>query len=418
MKIRSPIGMNILFFTQLFYPILFGGGEYLFFLIAKELVKRDHTVHVIAQRLSGTEEFEQVEGINIHRVGSEISYSITLPPTIGTNLRYLISAVKKGRSIVKENRNGVKRIDIIHSNTYVPALSGYLCSKLYRLPHVITFHDVYQASDKKFWKDWTASQHTDVPFYASSLSAIVEKIVLKLNPAIFHTVSETSKEDLVNFGVRADKIAVIPNGIESSSYQQYSTGGGSDIGSVEHNAVFVGRLVFYKNLQTVIRAFRKVISVIPNAKLIIIGDGPSMEELLKEASPIKENVVFTQRVSHDQKLKWIAESSFMVFPSLIEGFGIVIIEAFACKKPVLVSDIRPMSNIVKDNYSGFLISPFDEEGWANKMIYLFSNIEQQQRMGENAYQEFQSKYEIDGIITAYLRLYENLVSHGRDVIAA
>jgi hypothetical protein len=66
--------MNILFFTQLFYSYLFGGGEYLFFLIAKELVKRGYSVHVITQRLSGTEEFEQVEGINIDRVGSEISY--------------------------------------------------------------------------------------------------------------------------------------------------------------------------------------------------------------------------------------------------------------------------------------------------------------------------------------------------------
>jgi glycosyltransferase involved in cell wall biosynthesis len=306
-------------------------------------------------------------------------------------------------------------MDIIHSNTYVPALSGYLCSKLYGLPHVITFHDVYQASDKKFWKDWTASQHTDVPFYASSLSAIVEKIVLKLNPVVFHTVSEMSKEDLVNFGVRADKIAVIPNGIESSSYQQYSTRAGSDTTSIKHSAVFVGRLVFYKNLQTVIRAFRKVIAVIPNAKLIIMGDGPSKEELLKEASPIKENVIFTQRVSHPQKVKRIAESSFMVFPSINEGFGIAIIEAFACKKPVLVSDIRPMSDIVKDNYSGFLISPFDEEEWANKMIYLFRNTEQQKRMGENAYQEFQSKYRIEAIITAYLRLYESLVNHRTDV---
>ena len=412
--------MNILFFTQLFYPSLYGGGEYLFFLIAKELVKRGHSVHVIAQRLTGTSEFEQVEGINIHRVGSEITYSGTLPPTIVTNLRYLTSAVKKGRSIIKENRrNGTRKIDIIHSNTYVPALSGYLCSKLCGLPHIITFHDVYQASDKKFWKkNWRATQHTNVPFYTSSLSRIVERIVLRLNPALFHTVSEMSKEDLLNFGVKPDKIMVIPNGIDSSSYQQYSTEGGTNISSVEQNAVFVGRLVFYKNIQTVIRAFRKVIAVIPNAKLIIIGDGLFKEELLKEASPIKENVIFTQRISHEDKLKRIEESSFMVFPSLIEGFGIAIIEAFACKKPVLASDIRPMSDIVKDNHSGFLISPFDEEEWANKMIYLFSNTKQQKRMGENAYHEFQRKYEIDTIIKEYQKLYERVINHYRDVIAA
>jgi glycosyltransferase involved in cell wall biosynthesis len=409
--------MNILFFTQLFYPSLYGGGEYLFFLVAKELVKRGYGVHVIAQRLSGTEVFEQVEGINIHRVGSEISYLGSLPQTVRTNLRYLTSAVKKGRKIIKESRSSIKSIDIIHSNTYVPAVSGYVCSKLYSLPHIITFHDVYQASDKKFWKNWTVAQQTNVPFYASSLSRIVEGIVLKLNPAVFHTVSNRSKEDLMNFRVKADKIRVIPNGIESTSYQ-YNKGSGTDIISIQHNAVFVGRLVFYKNIQTVIRAFRKVIAVVPDARLIIIGDGPFKEQLLKEADPIKENVIFTERVSHDYKVRRIAESSFMVFPSLIEGFGIAIIESFACKKPVLVSNIRPMSDIVKDNHSGFLISPFDEEEWANKMIYLFRNLKQQKRMGENAYQEFQSKYEINGIVTAYQKLYESLVNYHRDSIAA
>jgi glycosyltransferase involved in cell wall biosynthesis len=409
--------MNILFFTQLFYPSLFGGGEYLLFLIAKELAKRGYGVHVIAQRLAGTEAFEQVQGINIHRVGSEISYLGTLPPTLEANLRYISSSLKKGISIIKENRDGIKAIDIIHSNPYVPALSGYLCSKLYGLPHVISFYDVYQASDKKFWKNWMATLQTNVPFYASSLSRIVERIVLKVDPAIFHTISEISKEDLVNFGVKADKITVIPAGIESSSYQ-YNKGGGTEFISIEHNAVFVGRLVFYKNIQTVIRAFRKVIAVVPNAKLIIIGDGPFKAELYKEAAPIKENVIFTQRISHDDKVKRIAESSFMVFPSLIEGFGIAIIEAFACKKPVLVSDIRPMSDIVKDNHSGFLISPFDEEEWASKMIYLFRNVKQQRRMGENAYQEFQSKYEIDAIIASYQKLYDSLVNYRRDVIAA
>jgi glycosyltransferase involved in cell wall biosynthesis len=168
----------------------------------------------------------------------------------------------------------------------------------------------------------------------------------------------------------------------------------------------------------VIRAFRKVIALFPNAKLIIIGDGPFKEELIKEAGPIKENVIFTQRISHEDKLRRLEKSSFMVFPSLIEGFGIAIIEAFACKKPVLASDIRPMSDIVKDNYSGFLISPFDEEEWANKMIYLFSNIKQQKSMGENAYHEFQRKYEIDTIIREYQKLYQTVINHYRDVIAA
>jgi glycosyltransferase involved in cell wall biosynthesis len=52
------------------------------------------------------------------------------------------------------------------------------------------------------------------------------------------------------------------------------------------------------------------------------------------------------------------------------------------------------------------------------MIYLFNNIEQQKRMGENAYQEFRSKYQIDDIITAFEKLYDSIVNYRRGVITA
>src|SRR4051812_34772501 len=96
--------MNVLYFTQLFYPSVFGGGEYLFYLISRALVERGHKVDVITQRLHGTKPVEVFDGINIHRVGSEIRFSGTLPPTIKHNLRFLINAVQKGREIIKANK--------------------------------------------------------------------------------------------------------------------------------------------------------------------------------------------------------------------------------------------------------------------------------------------------------------------------
>src|SRR5215213_7125394 len=173
--------MNILYFTQLFYPSLYGGGEYLFFLIARELAKRDHNVHVITQMLHGTEPMEVFEGIKIHRVGSEFVYSGTLPPTIKHNLGYLIHATKKGREIIIENRGRRENIDIIHSNPYVPVLSGHICSKLYGISHIVSFYDVYQAHSNEFWKDWMSKQNQKVPIYASTMAKLIEKIVLRLN---------------------------------------------------------------------------------------------------------------------------------------------------------------------------------------------------------------------------------------------
>ncbi len=71
--------MKILYFTQLFYPSLFGGGENVFFGWARELTKRGHQVYVITQRLENTKSYEECEGIKIFRVGYVTKIIGTLP---------------------------------------------------------------------------------------------------------------------------------------------------------------------------------------------------------------------------------------------------------------------------------------------------------------------------------------------------
>jgi glycosyltransferase involved in cell wall biosynthesis len=376
---------------------VFGGGEYIFYLLARELAKRGHNVQVIAQRLANSSEFEIFEGIKIHRVGTELSYSGTLPQTIRHNLAYFIHSVTKAREIINDTRP-----DILHSNTYVPSLSGQACSTLYRIPHIVTFHDVYQASDNQFWSNWYAGQRRGIPIYTALLSKLVEKCVMKLDVAVFHTVSEASKTDLIKFGVKKE-IRVIPNGIDRTLYGSADPTCTSLLDSP--TVVFIGRLVFYKNVETVIRAFRKVIQKFPNARLIIIGDGPHKDSLIIEASEIKESVSFVGRISHQEKLTYIQRASCVVFPSLIEGFGIAAIEGFACRKPVLVSDVRPLSDIVINNKTGYIISPFDVDTWSEKIIDLLSDTEKQRTMGENAFREFLLHYEIGKVASSMESLY-------------
>ena len=219
----------------------------------------------------------------------------------------------------------------------------------------------------------------------------------------FHTVSESSKEDLLNFGVEEQKIVVIPNGLDASQYV-YSIANASK--SEELNAIFVGRLVSYKNIETVIRAFREVVLTYPNSKLIILGEGPHKDILVRETKGLERNVTLTGRVSHEEKVRMITESSFVVFPSLIEGFGIAVIEGFACKRPVIVSNIRPLSDIVPEGHSGYIVSPFDHNQWAKRMISLFSNVGKRLEMGNNAYDEFISKYEMNKISVMLENLYK------------
>lgn len=88
----------------------------------------------------------------------------------------------------------------------------------------------------------------------------------------------------------------------------------------------------------------------------------------------------------------------------------IIIEGFGCKKPVLVSNIRPLSDIVKDGYTGFVIPPFDILAWTNKIISLLNDKRKQAEMGNNAYNEFRSKYKIESVVSQIEMIYKNMSS--------
>lgn len=398
--------MNFLFFTQLFYPFIYGGGEYIFLLITKELVKRGHNVSVISQRLPGTDDFDEVDGIKIYRVGPPIVSHGMLTPSIKNNLGYLISSLKKGRNIIANGKNKAEGIDIIHSNTYVPVFSGHFCSKFYKIPHIVTFHDVYQASNEKFWIDLAIKNNPNAAFYTPWVSKIIERIIMKLNVSAFHTVSDTSKKDLLSFGIENKKIHVIPNGLDASQYVDISVDDSKYLSSKKDSIVFVGRLISYKNIETVIKAFKKIVNLVPDAQFIIIGDGQYKNTLANEAKSLGDKVIFTGRISDPEKIKIIKSSSFMVFPSLVEGFGISIIEGFACKKPVLVSNIKPMSDIVSDDKTGYVIPSLEVDEWAKKILSLLKDKQKQKEMGENAHKTFLEHYEINEIVSSFEGLYK------------
>ncbi|HEX5185997.1 MAG TPA: glycosyltransferase family 4 protein [Nitrososphaeraceae archaeon] len=395
--------MNLLYFTETYYPHTMGGGEYIFYLIATELAKRGHNVSVVTNRFRNTKKEEVVDGVNVYRVGEEKDIIDREKASMRYHLTYLLQSSKKGLELIKSNRNNSNQIQIIHSNTYIPTFSGQICATISKIPHIVTFHDVYSASNNKFWKDRTNYENNKQPFYTGMIGKIIERLILKLPVNRFHTVSKASMNDLLSFGVKEEKISVIENGINPTDYSLEENL--TDNKSNSLNVVYLGRLVFYKNMDTVIRAFKKVIKEIPNAKLIIVGDGPYKNQLQKESKDISSNVVFTGRIDHNEKVKEIHSSCFLVFPSLYEGFGIAIIEGFACKKPVLVSDVQPLSDIIIDDYTGYIISPLDVDAWAHKIIFLLKSEAKRNEMGENAFNDFITKYQIQETIAKLENLY-------------
>ena len=385
--------MNILILSQ-FFSLTKGGGEYVFSMLTKSLANNENEFWVITNKIKN-ENYEKLKNVHYVFVPPLIEYKGGLPPSFLENIRYVFGAISKGHSIVKH-----EKINLIHSNNFSPALAGAILSTITRVPHITTVHDVFSLCGKDFWKKW--GQQNKVSKFNVFLAPYFEKLITKLKHEAVHTVSNATKDDLLQFGEKKP-IYVIPNSIESYNYNVKE--------KISLQFIYIGRLVFYKNLEVIIKAIKIVKNDYPNIKLLIVGDGPQKEILKKLVYELnlKKNIIFTGFVSTNKKMELLSSSEAMLFPSICEGFGIVILESFFANRPVLASNVRPLNDIISDKVNGYLISPYDEAHWAEKIKEIIEKQDLTFQMGRAGRELFEKKYNIKQMCAQILNMYEDCV---------
>ncbi|MDD5109208.1 MAG: glycosyltransferase [Candidatus Omnitrophica bacterium] len=153
-------------------------------------------------------------------------------------------------------------------------------------------------------------------------------------------------------------------------------------------AVFIGRIVDYKGIGTLMKAFK----INPTFNLKIIGDGPLNNEV-RDCAATYDNVECLGQLNRDSVFKVINNSSFIIFPSeCYENMPMVILESFASSKPVLASKLGSIKEFVIDGVNGVLFEPGNAEDLAAKISYLFSHNEERIQMGENANLIYREKF--------------------------
>jgi len=377
-----------------FFSTTKGGGEYVFKTIANSLVENGHSVWVITNKIKD-ESYQAVDNLKIITVNPELEYKGGLPPSFADNIRYVLNAYRKGKSLIKK-----ENIDLIHSNNFSPALAGSLISYFTKTPHITTIHDIFSIYDKDFWKKW-ASQ-SGVSYTNARLVPFFERIMMRFRYDCIHTVSNATKNDIQKIGTKKP-IHVIPNCLQEEKAIH------TDIKKKQF--VYLGRLVFYKNIEVILGAFEIVSKQFPDARLVIAGDGPNKESLqqLVKRLGIEENVIFTGYVTSQQKIKLLAESNALLFPSKIEGFGLVMLEAFQQNRPVLVSNILPMSDIIENNKTGLIIDADDEKKWADAIISFIKNPQESTLMGKNGKETLEEKYNPVLFYERLVKMYKKIL---------
>jgi len=382
--------MNILLLSY-FFSVGLEGTAIVFINIAELLAKNGHKVWVVTNKFEGVE-YPKHENLKIVFNSSPQKYQKKRSTTINDTIRYILSTVKTGFSIVRN-----EKIDIIHSNGGIAGLAGSIISKITSKNHILTIHNVYP---QDFWEEW--SKQPGNSKFKAFLGKIQQKIVIKSRYTVIHTVSELVKENIEKLGIKK-QIIVIPNAIKFSEPCKMTTN--------LQQFVLISRLVFYKNAQVVINSLKYVKEKFPQVSLIVIGDGPyrkTLEELVDKMD-LRGNVIFKGTVIDEvEKNKIIASSQAVIFPSYYESFGLVILEAFAQRIPVLVSNQRPFSEIVEDKKTGLLVSTHNENEWAKALEYVIKNPKNSSEMGEAGRKSLEEQYNLGLMGKRVIKMYNEV----------
>lgn len=152
---------------------------------------------------------------------------------------------------------------------------------------------------------------------------------------------------------------------------------------IPYSIITVGTFTYDKNIDVVIKSFKKVLQVIPNSNLTIIGEGVLKDKLEKEADSIK-NITFTGFLPNMKVLEYLSKSEIFVLPSSPEGFGICYAEAMNNKCITIGTLNEGIDGFIKNKENGFLVN-INETEIANLIIDIFNNKYDVKKIREKAY---------------------------------
>ncbi len=164
----------------------------------------------------------------------------------------------------------------------------------------------------------------------------------------------------------------------------------------------VARLVEFKGTQYLIRGFAELIRRVPNARLVIIGEGPLRRSLrsLTKSLGIDDSVHFLGALPHAEVMAWHRKAAVMVLPSILtstgrtEGLGMVLLEAAATGVPVIGTRRGGIPEVVVDGKTGFLVPERDSAALARRLEDLLTDREMRLRMGAQARAHIEQNFDI------------------------
>jgi len=326
-----------------------GGAEIYIHNNAKEWVKLGHKVTLFCGNDGKNPRNQVIDGVQIIRRGG--FYTVYM-----WGLIYYLLRLRKHFDVVIDSQNGVP----FFTPLYV------------KLPKILLIHHVHQE---------VFNDHLSFP-----LATLAKFIEAKLMPLAYKntthvTVSSSSKKEMIKLGMgNSNEINIINPGIYTKQFTKSAK-------TTHPSFTYLGRLKAYKNVDVIIKAFAKLVIKYPKAKLFIAGTGEQDKNLMElvKKKDLGGQVVFTSRVSENEKNLLLGKSWAALQPSMIEGFGITVIEANATGTPVIASRVNGLKDSVDEGKTGLLCTPKSVDEFYQSMLLICENDVLRNELSQNAY---------------------------------
>ena len=186
--------------------------------------------------------------------------------------------------------------------------------------------------------------------------------------------------------------------------------------------LFVGRLIDWKGVHTLVSSVKKVRDTVRNARLVIVGDGPerkSLADRVKELG-LEDSVTFTGQVSDEELKDYYSRASVFVLPSITvnnqtEGLGVVLLEAMASGIPVIGSNTGGIPDIIEDKVNGLLVPPGDPDALAEAIIRIFEDRDLADRFREAGLETVKGRFSWDKISDQFIEVYREVLHESNKV---
>jgi phosphatidylinositol alpha-mannosyltransferase len=324
--------------------------------LSAELRRRGHEVHIIAPSSDDEGERGEAAADQIHRIGRVVQL-----PANGSMARITLSlrSYLQAKALLRE-----EQFDLIHLHEpMMPALPLTVLRHSQSI-NVGTFH-AFNTMGLNY-------------FYAKP---ILQPFFKKLHGRI--AVSSAAR-DFVDQYFQND-YRVIPNGID---YLRFNTPREPlpELQDGRPNVLFVGRLEKRKGLSFLLRAWRQVLGEVPNARLVVVGRGRTLEGYRKFARAqgwSDDDVRFAGYVSDEDLPRYYQSAAVYCAPNTgQESFGVVLLEAMAAGAPIVASDIPGYRSVVDHGHEGLLVEPKKPALLAHAISQLLQSPELRARMGD------------------------------------